>query len=92
MSDTALLSSNADITSFSFAGETIRFRTSPRLERYVEVKQWDAGYIVVIARYKGVGDTEEYIDLVPILHNLYIDADKFIKPIKNVRIGYEQQH
>jgi len=61
MSDTALLSNNADITSFQYAGENIRFRTSPRLERYIEVKQWDGGDIVVTARYKGVGDTEEYI-------------------------------
>lgn len=90
MSDTALLSNNADITSFQYAGENIRFRTSPRLERYIEVKQWNGGYIVVTARYKGVGDTEEYIDLVPILHNLYIDADKFLQPIKNVRVSYEQ--
>ena len=31
--------------------------------------------------------TEEYIDLVPILQNLYIDPKKFLKNIKTVKIG-----
>jgi len=87
--DTALLSNSADITSFSFADETIRFRTSPRLERYTEVKEWDDGYMVVSAKYKGIGETEEYIDLVPILHNLYVNADRFLKRIKKVEIKYD---
>lgn len=89
---TATLSSHADITIFSYADETIRFRTSPRLERYVQVKQWDNGYIVVVAKYAGVGETEEYIDLVPILNNLFINPDAFLKDIKNVRINYGQQY
>lgn len=87
--DTALLSNSEDITSFSFADETIRFRTSPRLERYTEVKEWDNGYIVVNAQYKGIGETEEYIDLIPILTNLYINADSFLRRIKKVMIKYE---
>lgn len=29
------------------------------------------------------------IDLVPILENLYYDADKFLEPIKKVRIQYD---
>ena len=36
----------------------------------------------------GVGEVEEYIDLVPILENLYYDVDKFLEPIKEVRIEY----
>lgn len=32
--------------------------------------------------------TEEYIDLVPILENLYIDPDWFLAPIKNVEVNY----
>ena len=31
---------------------------------------------------------EEYIDLKPILRDLYIDSATFLKPIKNVRIAY----
>lgn len=87
--DTALLSNDGGVTLFSYADETIRFRTSSRLERYTAVKLWDNGYIVVMAKYAGVGETEEYIDLVPILKNLYIDPDKFLKNIKNVRLDYE---
>lgn len=31
---------------------------------------------------------EEYIDLIPILENLYFDVDEFLKPIKEVRIKH----
>ena len=30
---------------------------------------------------------EEYIDLVPILQNLYFDVDKFLNPIKSVEVA-----
>lgn len=40
-----------------------------------------------MAKYKNnpVGE-EEYIDLIPILQNLYINAEEFLKPITNVEI------
>ena len=42
-----------------------------------------------MAKYKGApADEEEYIDLVPILNNLYIDADAFLKPIRKVELQY----
>lgn len=90
-SDEAVLSSSGEFTSFSFNGRNIRFRTSSALDRYVEVKEWDnsCGYIVVTARYRGV-DEEEYIDLLPTLEDLYIDAGEFLKPIKKVRISYDE--
>nr|WP_290071946.1 hypothetical protein [Adlercreutzia caecimuris] len=50
--------------------------------------EWDHGYLVVNARYRGLPDTEEYIDLVPILQNLYIDPDPFLAPIKSVEVSY----
>lgn len=31
------------------------------------------------------------MDLVPILQNLYIDPEKFLKPIKSVEISYDEQ-
>ncbi|MCF0195029.1 MAG: hypothetical protein HUK00_07640 [Bacteroidaceae bacterium] len=85
-SHTAILSNQGEFTSFSFAGRNIRFRTSDKLIEYLEVKEWDNGYIVVTARYDGLGDVEEYIDLQYILHNLLIDADSFLKPVKKVEI------
>ena len=67
----------------------IRFRTSPRLERYIRVLEWEHGYLVVIAKYEGMEEIEEYIDLIPILENLYFDADEFLRPIKEVGIVYD---
>lgn len=86
--NTAQLSNKGEFTSFSFGSQCIRFRTPSRLERYLNVKEWDNGYLVVTARYKGLPDTEEYIDLLPILENLYIDPASFLKPIKEVEVCY----
>ena len=82
----ALLSNKGDMTSFIFGNYNIRFRTSSRLKRYTDVKEWDNGYIVVMADYDGIGITEEYIDLIPILKNLYINPSLFLKPIQTVKI------
>lgn len=79
------------MTSFRYGLQNIRFRTSSKLERYISIKEWDNGYIVVTAKYDGIGEIEDYIDLVPILQNLYIDAEKFLKPIKSVEISYDEQ-
>ncbi|MBR1739073.1 MAG: hypothetical protein IJ737_02175 [Ruminococcus sp.] len=83
----ATLSSSGEFTSFCYGGINIRFRTSPYLERYTKILEWDNGYIVTMARYAGK-EVEEYIDLVPILKNLYFDPNEFLKPIKEVKISY----
>ncbi len=75
------------MTSFRYGDYNIRFRTPSILKRYTEVKEWDKGYIVVMADYEGIGLTEEYIDLVPILKNLYINPDTFLANIQTVKIG-----
>lgn len=90
ISSEALLSNHGDMTSFRYGDNNIRFRSPKNLERYVEVKVWDNGYIVVTADYKGLGLTEEYIDLLPILKNLYINPDKFLESIKSVKIDYHE--
>ena len=84
-SNEAILSSSDGFTAFSFGGYHIRFRAPYSLERYVDVVQWDDGYLVVLAKYE---PEEEYIDLKPILDGLYIDSETFLKPIKKVRIAY----
>lgn len=85
----AILSSGGGYTAFSYGGYHIRFRAPYSLERYVDVVQWDDGYLVVMAKYSHNSDPEEeYIDLKPILKGLYIDSDAFLKPIKSVRIAY----
>ncbi len=88
----AILSSDKEFTSFSSGGHTIRFRTSPRLTRYTSVKEWDHGYLVVMAKYSSMpNEEEEYIDLVPILKNLYFDVESFLAPIKKVDIRYDSK-
>lgn len=90
MSREAILSNRQDMTSFRYGGYNIRFRTPSILKRYTEVKEWDHGYLVVMADYEGIGLTEEYIDLVPILKNLYLNPETFLQNIQTVKIdNYE---
>ena len=91
-SSTAILSNNGDMTSFSFGNNNIRFRTPKRLKRYTEIKEWDKGYIVVMADYEGMGLTEDYIDLQPILKNLYMNPETFLKPIQSVKLNYHESN
>lgn len=86
----ALLSNRDDFTVFQFREHTIRFRAAYSLERYTEIKEWDNGYLVVMAKYAhNEIPEEEYIDLVPILKNLLFDVTEFLMPIKAVRLYYE---
>lgn len=88
-SNEALLSSADGFSAFSFGGYHIRFRAPYSLERYVDVVKWDNGYLVVLAKYSHNADPEEeYIDLKPILEDLYIDSASFLKSIKSVRVAY----
>ena len=75
MDNYAILSSRGEYTIFEFNNHIIRFVTSSRLERYTKVVEWDHGYLVVMAKYKNLDEVEEYIDLIPILKNLYYDID-----------------
>ena len=85
----ALLSSAGGFTAFSFGDYHIRFKAPYSLERYVDVVNWDDGYLVVLAKYSHNAEPEEeYIDLKPILAGLYIDSAAFLKPIKTVRVAY----
>lgn len=86
LSSQAIISNEGEMTSFRYGNANIRFRTPKSLKRYVEIKEWDKGYLVVTADYEGIGLTEEYIDLVPILKNLYINPKDFLKPIKSVKL------
>lgn len=83
---TATLGNEGDMTVFQYGGQCIKFRAPHCLDRYLSVTCWDNGYLEVMARYTGIGDVEEYIDLRPVLENLYIDPDTFLRPIQNVVI------
>ena len=85
----ATLGNSNGFTEFRFWGVLIRFRAPYSLERYTRVKQWDAGYLVADAKYShNSDDEEEYIDLVPVLKDLYIDSDVFLSPIMNVEVAH----
>lgn len=85
MQEFATLGKDDIFSIFSFGNQKIRFRAPYSLEKYTDIKQWDHGYLVVMAKYRHNADPEEeYIDLVPILEDLYIDSEQFLSPIKGV--------
>lgn len=87
MTGIATLGNENNYTVFQYRNHVIRFAAPYSLEHYTEVKEWDKGYLVVMAKYKhNQKPEEEYIDLVPILQNLYFNADEFLEPIKGVRV------
>ena len=90
MNKSAILSNQGEYTSFAFRDRRIVFYTGKNLDRYTRIKEWDHGYLVVMCKTRSQPEQEEedYIDLLPILDNLYINADEFLEPIKEVRIQY----
>ena len=88
MNDIATLENDAGFSVFFFRNRVIRFKALYSLERYTSVKEWDNGYLVVIAKYRHNSQPEEeYIDLLPILNGLYINGQEFLKPIRAVAIA-----
>lgn len=83
----AVLSSEGAYTLFSYGGRRLKFSAPYSLKRYVKVKKWDRGYIEVDTEYDH-GIEEEYIDLEPILENLFIRPAEFLRPIKRVEVRY----
>ena len=89
MNDIATLENDAGFSVFFFRNRAIRFKAPYSLERYTSVKEWDNGYLVVIAKYRHNSQPEEeYIDLLPILNGLYINGQEFLKPIKGIAIAH----
>ena len=85
MSDIATLGNEGGFSVFSYGNRVIRFKAPYSLERYTSVKEWDNGYLVVMAKYShNPQPEEEYIDLIPILKNLYMEPQDFLRNIKGV--------
>ena len=86
----AFICNEDNFTVFKYGNFTIRFEAPYSLEKYTDVIEWNDGYLVVMAKYKHNKDSEEeYIDLVPILENLYIHPKVFLRQIKKVVIDYD---
>lgn len=85
--DYATLGKDKEFTVFKYGSHTIRFLAPYSLERYTAIKSWDQGYLVVMAKYKhNMESEEEYIDLGPILKDLYYSPEAFLRPIKEVKL------
>ena len=48
----AVLGNEKNFTVFQFGRHIIRFRAPYSLERYTKVKEWNKGYLVVMAKYE----------------------------------------
>lgn len=83
---TAYLSNQGRYTTFTVNEKTVKFITGKNLEKYTSVVEWDNGYLVVMSKNYGEDEEEDYIDLIPILKNLYMDPETFLKNIKEVEI------
>ena len=66
-------------TKFNYGGRTITFMHGKDLLRYLAVKEWDAGYLVVECLGEAKGVYEDYIDLSYILENLYMDPADYLE-------------
>lgn len=84
--NTAYLSCSGEYSSFTFRDKTVSFLTGHNLLTYTDIKLWDNGYLVVMCLNRDGSEEEDYIDLLPILDNLYMDKDEFLAPISEVKI------
>ena len=92
MTDTAYLSNEGRYTIFEFNGTRLKIIAPEPLVKYLKINQFvpEKGYIAVMTDYACFDKPEEeYIDLIPTLHNLLIDPDEFLKPIKKLELRYE---
>ena len=85
--DYAVLSKDKDFIIFKYGNRIFLFKAPYSFFFFLAVKEWEDGYLVVLAKYAHNSESEEeYIDLVPILENLYISPQEFLKPIKEVKL------
>ena len=67
------------------------FLIGKSIQKFIRVKEWDDGYIVVDEETKDHHQRESCIDLRPILDNLYMNGDDFLKPIKKVEVKQDDR-
>lgn len=70
----ACLTNKSEYSYFSYGDKTIKFYTGKSLEKYTSIINWDNGYLVVNAKNYNRDEEEDYIDLIPIMNNLYMDT------------------
>ena len=82
----AVLTNSGRYSMFSFTGKTITFMHGNELQRYLRVKEWNDGYLVVDCLGTAKGQYEDYIDMPYILENLYMDPRDFLSRMQGVLI------
>lgn len=83
-----VLSSQGQYTKFACNDLVITFMHGKDLIKYLSVKEWDKGYLVVECLGKVKGEYEDYIDLAYIMENLYMDPEESLRGVKAVVIDY----
>ena len=84
----AVLTNSGGYTKFIFKGKTITFMHGKDLLKYLRVKEWEDGYLVVDCLGKVKGKYEDYIDLPYILEKLYMDPKTYLHGMQGVTIQY----
>lgn len=85
----AFLSNRGRYTIFEFGNTRLIIIAPKPLERYLEITEWDQGYLVVQTKYSiSPNPIEEYIDLTPTLRELSIDPESFYSQIKRVEVAH----
>ena len=84
----AILTKDGRYTKFIYNGKTITFMHGKDLLKYLRVKEWKDGYLVVDCLGKVKGQYEDYIDMPYILEKLYMDPKAYLSGMKGVTIQY----
>lgn len=84
----AILTNSGRYTKFIFKGKTITFMHGKDLLKYLQVKEWKDGFLVVDCLGKAKGKYEDYIDMPYILENLYMDPVTYLSGMQGVTIQY----
>lgn len=66
-----LLSNDGNYTVFKYGRHMIRFLAPYSLERYTEIKEWDNGYLVVMAKYSHNEAAEDFLKPIQIVRIVY---------------------
>lgn len=82
----ATLSNSGRYTRFSYNGRTITFMHGKDLLKYLRVKEWKDGYLVVDCLGRVKGQYEDYIDMPYILERLYMNPQVFLHGMQGVTI------
>ena len=80
------------VTSEDYAKEDV-YKTILKIKKLLDSTK-DTNYLdIIFSDENHLNEftiVKEYIDLITILRNLYIDAAHFLKPIKEVELAYEE--